>query len=119
MAGRRKVCRLCNRRLALVRFRAVGNDRRRTECGDCEREATFARDLRRRYDLPLATYEAMLVDQGGCCAICEKTMAPPCVDHCHESGLVRGLLCANCNLGLGHLRDDAALLVAAIGYLAA
>tara|TARA_R100001086_G_scaffold244692_1_gene174766 strand:- start:493 stop:747 length:255 start_codon:yes stop_codon:yes gene_type:complete len=64
----------------------------------------------------------MLRDQRGKCAICGK---PECeekhsvlhVDHCHTTGDVRGLLCRNCNHVLGLMKDDAALLAAAIAYL--
>jgi hypothetical protein len=57
--------------------------------------------LQRRYGLSRADYDALLKRQGGVCAICgkpsEKTL---CVDHCHATGTIRGLLCRKCNLGL-------------------
>jgi hypothetical protein len=64
-------------------------------------------------------YDALLDEQGHVCAICggddgERNLA---VDHCHTSGVVRGLLCSNCNKALGLLRDDTARLAAAIAYL--
>jgi hypothetical protein len=56
--------------------------------------------------------------QDGRCAICkEKTDLK--LDHGHESRILRGLLCHGCNVGLGHFRDNPALLEAAIAYLAA
>lgn len=63
----------------------------------------------------------MLEEQGGVCKICK---APPLekrlsVDHHHDSGAIRGLLCSNCNTGVGMFRDDRAILEAAIRYLAA
>ena len=63
--------------------------------------------LKTKYRLSQAAYDDMLASQGGVCAIC---LQPPSytlyVDHCHETGRVRGLLCAPCNAGLGMLRDD-------------
>ena len=55
--------------------------------------------------------------QGGGCAICGATMTDPQIDHDHETGAVRGLLCRHCNLGLGHFRDDGEVLEKAISYL--
>jgi hypothetical protein len=64
----------------------------------------FQRDwnLRRRYGISSEEYETLLDAQDGVCAICKS---PPKknrlhVDHCHETGLVRGLLCAHCNSSL-------------------
>jgi len=54
-------------------------------------------------------YEA----QKGCCALCnepEEKFAWLCIDHDHETGRIRGLLCPNCNRGLGLLKDNASLL---------
>ena len=75
----------------------------------------------RQYGLDLQAYEDMVAAQGGSCAICkhsprhgERALA---VDHCHETVRVRGLLCSRCNLGIGHFRDSAVLLGAAIEYL--
>ena len=53
------------------------------------------------------------------CAICgyPQFSEDLSIDHCHETGEVRGLLCKHCNLGLGHFRDDPERLKAAIDYL--
>jgi len=58
--------------------------------------------------------------QADLCAICrkpEKGRARLAVDHCHKSGVVRGLLCRKCNNGIGHFDDSVELLRAAIAYL--
>src|SRR5262245_13714441 len=74
----------------------------------------------RRYNIPPAEYDALLAKQGGACAICRKrSKGRLCVDHCHVTGVVRGLLCNECNGSLGYLKDDQASLVAALAYLGA
>jgi hypothetical protein len=72
--------------------------------------------LRRRYGIGQAEFDLMLAEQGGICAIC-RAPDPQHVDHDHRTGLVRGILCFNCNGGLGQFRDDPVLLANAITYL--
>ena len=75
----------------------------------------------RKYRLTPAQYEEMLSRQGGLCDICRgipRAGSRLCVDHAHdETGRVRALLCHRCNLGIGNLMDDPALLRAAANYL--
>jgi Autographiviridae endonuclease VII len=74
--------------------------------------------LKLYYGLSLEEYNALLALQNGVCAICEeKSDRTLCVDHCHLTRLVRGLLCRRCNLGLGYFRDDPRLLLKAVLYL--
>lgn len=66
----------------------------------------------------------MLVRQGSACAACRTSDwggkdGKPHVDHDHATGKIRGLLCANCNTGLGMFGDDPARLRAAAAYLEA
>lgn len=72
--------------------------------------------LRRRYGIGQADFEYLLAEQGGVCAICEAAN-PEHVDHDHATGRVRGILCFNCNGGLGQFRDNAEYLGNAIDYL--
>ena len=71
------------------------------------------------YGITMADYEDMLAAQGNACAICETSFgdATPHVDHNHESGRVRALLCLHCNTGIGHLKDSAILLQRAAEYI--
>jgi hypothetical protein len=72
--------------------------------------------LLRRYGITGAQADEMIHDQGGRCAICRERPAEH-VDHDHVSGAVRGMLCFNCNGGLGQFRDRTELLRAAAEYL--
>lgn len=78
--------------------------------------------LNRTYGIDHAEYERMFDAQGGRCAICKSSDPGPRtkrfhVDHCHDTGKVRGLLCSRCNTGIGQLKHDQARLLAAQEYL--
>jgi len=94
-----------------------------SRCRDC----ISANFLRYRYNISLSEFIELRESQKDACKICgcrleisknsslrSKKVA---VDHCHRTGLVRGLLCFACNTGLGHFRDDLTLLKSAITYL--
>jgi hypothetical protein len=71
---------------------------------------------KRKYGISEEIRDQMAADQGYRCLVC-KQKAPLCVDHDHESGVVRGLLCKQCNTGIGMFRDNPVLLNHAIKYL--
>jgi hypothetical protein len=77
--------------------------------------------LMRKYKITPEQYDQMLADQGNRCAICrcEENGRTWHIDHCHETGNVRGVLCDNCNRGLGHFKDSQDLLHRAVEYLKA
>jgi hypothetical protein len=63
-------------------------------------------------------YADLLTEQSGRCAICRVApLGPLVVDHNHDTGEVRGLLCDSCNMGLGRFREDAETLRVAAEYL--
>jgi hypothetical protein len=74
-----------------------------------------------RYGIGPEDYDEMFINQQGCCAICNKHQLDLkrklSVDHNHSTGIVRGLLCDECNLGLGKFRDSVGMLKDAILYL--
>ena len=72
--------------------------------------------LKHRYGITTEEVERMYRQQEGRCAIC-RSKAADHVDHCHESGVVRGLLCFGCNRGLGKAQDDPELLRRGLSYL--
>ena len=78
-----------------------------------------------RYGLTISDYDRMFAEQGGVCKICGR---PPdlnghpnqrylSVDHAHTTNAVRGLLCSNCNHGIGKFKDSPDLLIRAALYL--
>lgn len=68
------------------------------------------------YGIDASTFNRMVSDQNGRCAICMRK-AKLCVDHDHETGLIRGLLCHFCNVMLGNARDSVLILQAGCRYL--
>jgi hypothetical protein len=71
------------------------------------RASMQAANRRKLYGLTPEDFAALLAQQHNACGICERPFTrQPCVDHCHITGLVRGLLCGGCNLALGHLEDN-------------
>ena len=100
-----------------------------SNCKDCEslRKRVYAqenaevvrdRQLKNYYGLDLTTYRCMFLSQGGLCNICKcPSEESLCVDHCHSTGEIRGLLCRTCNVALGLLNDDPELLESALIHL--
>ena len=77
--------------------------------------------IRKKYGITLEQYEQLLHSQNGGCAICGRTEEPDgrrlAIDHCHTTGEVRGILCNNCNNGLGSFGDNIEGMNKAIDYL--
>jgi recombination endonuclease VII len=72
--------------------------------------------LRRRYGISSVEFDELVSQQGGVCPICNKP-SPEHVDHDHKTRRVRGVLCFNCNGGLGQFGDDSERLARAQLYL--
>jgi formate dehydrogenase maturation protein FdhE len=74
--------------------------------------------MRVKYGIDTKGYKKLLDEQNGVCAICfEVPKTRLVIDHDHSTGQVRGLLCYNCNSGLGMFKDDKFLLASAYRYL--
>lgn len=76
--------------------------------------------LQKEYGITLVDFRRMLTEQNNRCLICNeqfKKESQTHVDHCHKTGIVRGLLCPLCNVGLGSFRDRPELLLEAANYL--
>ncbi len=104
---------------------STGNKRRQRAYRALRPEAYHGYELKKRFGMTKEQYDEMAAAQGNVCAICSQpetasirgrvlTLA---VDHCHESGNIRALLCSACNRALGGFRDDPAILRSAIAYL--
>lgn len=90
----------------------ANREKRRAQVRDCQ--------YRRKYGITTLDYEEMLRAQGEACAICRSKDNKGrrfSVDHDHETGRVRGLLCFKCNTALGQFGDNVPGLNAVIDYL--
>lgn len=123
----RKRCPECDTVKPVEEFHKASRrpDGRQGICKTCSAVTGRDQQLRGRYGIGAAEYDAMLADQGGCCAICglpetvlrNSVAMKLAVDHCHTTATVRGLLCGDCNNGLGRFKDDPELLRRAAAYL--
>lgn len=109
--------------------RAARENYRKTN-EDRFRKVARKKQLKHKYGLSTGDYEKMLLSQNSGCAICETKnpngetsdsdfMKHFSVDHCHNSGKVRGLLCTACNRALGFLQESPKILSRALEYLVA
>jgi len=74
--------------------------------------------IARQYGITVEEYNYRLAAQDGCCALClQMFTSRVCIDHDHETGKVRALLCINCNAALGKFQDDPALIRRAAEYV--
>lgn len=108
-------CRWCQKSFV----RSVGSQRFcSTDCGT--KSARARKPAGDRIRIPRAQYDQLRQEQGGVCSICQGTNPSGSrlsVDHDHNTGAIRGLLCSSCNRGIGYLKDDIALVSAALAYL--
>jgi len=123
-------CILCAREMSRLQTLAVNADPLRKAVRDAYQKAHHRKVALSVYGLTVEEYQALAVAQDYRCAICnEEGLAPRelvtiadrksvlAVDHCHEDGQVRGLLCTRCNSLLGMARDSEEILMAAVRYL--
>jgi hypothetical protein len=97
-----------------IKHRVKLNAREKLRYHESARDAV----LRRKYGLNEKMLWKILIAQNGGCAICGSTHLLS-VDHCHETGVVRGVLCRKCNAGIGQLGDDVDRVERATTYLRA
>ncbi|WP_155057541.1 endonuclease VII domain-containing protein [Streptomyces blattellae] len=95
---------------------ATASDGLATCCRTCKADRGRQGHLKRQYGLTVTECDEMIASQMGLCVICLKAPAVH-VDHCHETGRVRGVLCFNCNSAIGKLGDDPDAVRRAAAYL--
>ena len=120
----RKVCRICTIEKPKSDFQFFQKKTKkypRPFCRDCKSLGNFEWDLWKNYRIRLPDYQALYEAQKGncaCCGIPESDFKRQLhVDHDHETGKVRGLLCTQCNPGIGYFQDSIERLEMAIKYL--
>lgn len=114
-----KICKTCGLEKSLPSF-GKHKDRKlglTDSCKQCRNEKAILD----RHGLTKSQKEAMLIAQNSQCAICACYQSEInhilVVDHCHKTGKIRGLLCPECNLGIGKFKDNILNLESAIKYL--
>lgn len=115
------VCPRCRQRLPRHLFLTPAGNRQ-SYCPPCT--VAWHRNNRylTKYGITADEYDALLASQGGKCGICGSAEEGRGykwlhVDHCHDTGAVRGILCSTCNTGIGHLGDSPERLRQALKYL--
>ncbi|QFR02426.1 recombination endonuclease VII [Streptomyces phaeolivaceus] len=87
-----------------------------TLCRTCKASKGRAHHLKREYGITEAERDELIASQGGVCCICLAAL-PVHVDHCHETGRVRGVLCFSCNAALGQFKDRPDVMRRAATYV--
>lgn len=87
-----------------------------------DKESYKWRNIKNSYGLTKEQFFDMFDTQDGKCALCKKPFPGMSrnelhIDHCHETNIVRGLLCMQCNVGLGMLGDNEAGITQALAYV--
>ena len=130
-----KFCKSCSTTKSIEDFyiRRRGTDLRHSTCKECDKKRVKEnhdpkryreQHLKRQYGIDHKEYDKILKQQNGCCSVC-GTDKPGGkhqnkyfhVDHNHETGVVRGLLCSHCNTALGLFNEDVAIMKKAMVYL--
>lgn len=113
--GSMKACSRCKEVKPLTEFHSRSEGSRlKSQCKDCIQ----SQRAQRLYNITRDDFERMLMKQEGRCAICKTIPKRKLdIDHCHQTGKVRGLLCNRCNIVLGQVEDNVELLKCAVEYL--
>lgn len=123
-----KTCIHCNKEKHEQSFHVSGNGKRGNVCHACKNKRYLAsnpeykkrsnrrKHLRESYDMSISDYQLLHDAQSGLCAICNLELKLY-VDHCHDTGKIRGLICNKCNSAMGFLNDNPELLKKAYEYL--
>jgi hypothetical protein len=97
-----------------ARLRKAGKRYQRTSNGQRKR---FEWNIFDRYGMSRIAWDRVVREQAGRCAICNVELRKCCIDHNHQTGQIRGLLCLHCNSGIGFFKDNPNLAVQGAEYL--
>jgi hypothetical protein len=134
----KRICSKCKKEVSVKRFfvkkrikinKVTGLEencfRFNSPCKDCANKFVNKERIKiwrhtKKYGLELGEYQKKMEEQLYCCAICGKNRSEYKkefdIDHNHENGKIRGLLCHNCNIGFGFFKEDVSILDSAIKY---
>lgn len=128
-----KSCKKYKKHFEFYSFLQPGKSRNRTfftTCKSCDnirskrwgrknKELRYIYSLVYKFGITKEQYFKLKEKQNNKCAICNKspTKQRLHLDHCHKTLKIRGLLCNNCNRGIGHLKEDIDILKKAIQYI--
>lgn len=123
--GHRSACKECNQKYSKIYYKKnrksqlLKTKKYRQKNKDIHYKNVKNAKYKRQFGITLEDYYKISELQNHRCAICgkEENGKQLAVDHCHETGKVRGLLCSNCNLGLGKLGDSIESVGKALAYL--
>lgn len=124
----KKQCRVCKEEKYIIEFKELtvrGYTYRLNSCKECEKNR-YTKDerrdinLRTRYHVTKNEFDTKLETQDNACGLCKqpfKEGQKKYMDHCHETHVVRKVLCYNCNTGLGKFKHNPELLRQAANYI--
>ena len=129
-----KVCYSCKETKHVSEFYRSNKIYYQKECKECNRKrkhkwhqteqgkrSSANTKLKNRFGITIDEYDKLVDYVDGKCqicgAICSINNHRLCIDHSHETGKIRGILCKSCNSGLGNFRDDPILLINAVKYI--
>jgi len=116
-----KICNHCKKEQIIQNFVFRKDENKyRNICKSCYYIQQKYNHLKRNYNITKEEYLELLKNQNNKCAICNKILDNSLythLDHCHKSNIIRGILCNNCNHGLGKFKDSIQILKSAIKYL--
>ncbi len=109
----------CKRRYAMRNWEAIRKHQREYMEAHKVEAAEYRRrwNLAKRYGITLEQYADMWDRQGGLCGVCRLNRKKMVVDHDHDTGKVRGILCQRCNVSIGGLGDNVDGVMRAVRYL--
>ena len=119
-----KTCSICKQELSLSLFHKrtykTGNIGYQSKCKKCSTDVkkTYYKTheyARRRFKLTEDQYDDLMKNEK--CQICNVELIKKCIDHCHTTNKIRGVLCNNCNTALGLVGDNIATIESMIKYL--